>query len=169
MAQVSTEEPPGSTGGPRRDRRPPRTLALQGLVNRLVRGLLRAPGISRGIGRRLVALHVVGRRSGRHFEVPVAYTRHEGDLLVGTPFAWGRNLRSGEPVQLRFKGQLRTADVRVITDESGVVEHYALLAADNHNFARFNGIGFGPDGRPAPEDLHRAWSGGARVIRLTLR
>jgi hypothetical protein len=31
----------------------------------------------------------------------------------------------------------------VMTDESGVVEHFAMMARDNHQFANFNKIGAG--------------------------
>ena len=144
-------------------------LALQGLANRVVRGLLRTPLLCRGVGRRLVTLYVVGRRSGRRYTVPVAYTRHEGTLLIGTPFAWGRNLRTGEPVNIRLKGRRRPADVRVFTDEAGVTEHYAVMARDNHAFATFNKIGLDRDGNPDPDDLRLAWAAGARAIQLTPR
>jgi deazaflavin-dependent oxidoreductase (nitroreductase family) len=144
-------------------------MALQGLANWLVRGLLRAPLLSRGAGNHLITLYVVGRKSGKHYTLPVAYTRHEGILLIGSPFAWGRNLRTGEPVEVRFKGRRRLADVRVLTDEAAVVEDYAVMARDNRNFARFNKIGFDRRGNPDPTDLHLAWAAGARVFRLTLR
>lgn len=145
------------------------TMAFQGLVNRLVRGLLRAPLLSRGAGRQLITLYVVGRKSGKRYSVPVAYTLHEGVLLIGSPFAWGRNLRTGEPVEVRFKGRRRLADVRVLTDEAAVVEDYAVMARANRNFARFNKIGFDRHGDPQPSDLHLAWAAGARAFRLTLR
>jgi deazaflavin-dependent oxidoreductase (nitroreductase family) len=145
------------------------TLALQGLVNRIVRGLLRTPLLCRLVGKRLITVYVVGRKSGRRYAVPVAYTRHNGTLLIGTPFAWARNLRTGEPVQIRLAGQRRSADVQVLTDETGVVEHYALMARDNHQFARFNKIGFDQRGNPRPGDLHLAWAAGARVALLTPR
>ena len=64
------------------------TLKAQNLVNRIIRGLLRTPLLSRLAGRRLVTVYVTGRTSGRRYAVPVAYTRHEGDLLIGTPFGW---------------------------------------------------------------------------------
>ncbi len=145
------------------------TLAWQGLANRIVRGLLRTPLVCRLAGRRLITVYAVGRKSGRHYTVPVAYTRHDGSLLIGTPFAWGRNLRTGEPVDIRLKGKRRPAEVQVRTDEAGVVELYAVMARDNHSFAKFNKIGFGPAGTPDPEDLHLAWAAGARAIRLTPR
>lgn len=145
------------------------TLPLQGLVNRVVRGLLGAPLLGRLMGRRLVTVYAVGRRSGRNYAVPVAYTRQNGVLLVGTQFSWARNLRTGEPVQIRLLGKRRSADVQVVTDESGVVEHFAMMARDNHQFAKFNKIGLDQNGEPRPDDLHRAWAAGARVVLLTPR
>ena len=145
------------------------TLAAQSLVNRIIRGLMRTPLLSRLVGSRLITVYVVGRKSGRHYTVPVAYTRHEGDLLIGSPFGWGRNLRTGEPVEIRLKGRRRLADVQVLTDEGDVVDAYAVMARDNRNFARFNKIGFDERGDPDPADLHLAWAAGARVFRLTLR
>ena len=145
-----------------------RTMAFQGVANRVVRGLLRVPLVSRGIGRRLVTVYVLGRRSGKRYAIPVAYTRHGDLLLVGTPFRWARNLRSGDQVQVRFMGRRCTADVHVLVDEDEVVADYAVIARDNHNFARFNKIRFDPHGNPDALDLHRAWRAGARVLRLTL-
>lgn len=145
------------------------TLPLQGVVNRLTRGLLRAPLLSRVAGKRLITIYLVGRKSGRHYAVPVAYTRRNGSLLVGSQFAWARNLRTGEPVHIRLAGKRRPADVRVLTDEAGVVEHLAVMAKDNHQFARFNRISLDQSGNPVPEDLHLAWTAGARVAVLTPR
>jgi deazaflavin-dependent oxidoreductase (nitroreductase family) len=147
----------------------PQTMAWQGLANWLVRGVLRTPLLSRAAGNFLITLYVVGRKSGKRYVVPVAYTRHEGSLLIGTPFGWGRNLHTGEPVEVRLRGRRRLADVRVLTDEPAVVADYAVMARDNRNFARFNKIGFDRDGNPDPADLHRAWVGGARAFRLSPR
>ena len=152
------------TSGPRAQ-----TLAVQGLVNRVIRGLLRTPLLCRVVGNRMITVYAVGRKSGRHYAIPVAYTRHDGIILIGTPFAWGRNLRTGERVDIRFKGKRRPADVHVLTDEAGVLELYTVMARDNHNFAKFNKIGFDTAGNPNPDDLHLAWAAGARAIRLTPR
>ena len=159
-----TDHPAGAVTSPRAQ-----TLPAQAVVNRMVRGLLRVPLLSRMVGGRLVTVYVVGRKSGRRYAVPVAYTRHEGDLLIGSPFGWGRNLRTGEPVTIQLRGRRRPADVRVIADEPGVVDAYATMARDNHAFAKFNQIGFDGDGDPVPADLHQAWAAGARAFRLTPR
>lgn len=162
------DETAGAPGAAQEDGRA-QPMALQGVANWIVRGLLRVPLVAGGIGKRLITLYVVGRKSGKHYTVPVAYTPHEGVLLIGSPFGWGRNLRTGEPLEVRYKGRRRTADVTVRTDEAGVVEDYAVIARENHNFAGFNKIGFDAQGNPVPADLHRAWTLGARVFRLTLR
>jgi deazaflavin-dependent oxidoreductase (nitroreductase family) len=146
-----------------------RTLAFQSAANRVVRTLLRTPLLARLVGSRLLTVHAVGRKTGKHYAVPVAYCRHEGALLFGTEFGWVRNLRTGEPVEIQLKGRRRTADVVVTTDEAGVVADYAILARDNHQFARFNRITLDAAGEPDPADLHRCWAAGARSVRLAPR
>lgn len=145
------------------------TLAFQGAANRVVRLLLRTPLLARLVGARLVTLYVVGRKSGKRYTVPVAYSRHEGALLFATEFRWARNLRTGEPVDIRFKGRRRPADVVVTTDEAGVVADYAFLARDNHQFARFNRIALDATGEPDADDLRKCWAAGGRSVRLTPR
>ena len=63
-------------------------MASQGLANLVARELLRTPLLCRVVGVRLITIYVMGRKSGRHYAVPVAHTRHDGALLVGTPFGW---------------------------------------------------------------------------------
>ncbi len=144
-------------------------MRLQNAVNRVVRGLLATPGISRGIGARLVTLYVVGRKSGRRYAIPVAYTRQGEKLLIGTPFAWGKNLRSGEPIEIRLQGARRRAGVEAFSDEPSVLDHYATLCHDNAQFAKFNKIGLDAHGNPNADDLHAAWAAGARSFLLTPR
>ena len=145
------------------------TLRFQGVANRVVRVLLATPLLARLVGARLLTVYVVGRKSAKRYTVPVAYTRHEGALLFATEFRWARNLRTGEPVDVRYRGRRRTADVTVTTDEAGVIADYGTLARDNHQFARFNRIAFDAAGEPDPDDLRRCWAAGGRSIRLTPR
>lgn len=141
----------------------------QGAANAMVRGLLRTPLLCRVVGGRLLTMYVFGRKSGRCYAVPVSYTPLNEVLVVGTPFGWGKNLRTGEPVDIRFKGRRRPAAVTVFTDEQGVSERYALMARDNRSFATFNSIRFDAAGNPEPADLHAAWAAGARAFELALR
>jgi deazaflavin-dependent oxidoreductase (nitroreductase family) len=146
-----------------------RISAMQRIANRIVRGLLAAPLVSKGIGARLMTVYAVGRKSGRRYSIPVAYTRHEGALLIGTPFGWAKNLRAGEPVTIRLKGRKVAADVQVFTSEEDVTRLYAVMCRDNRTFAGFNKIRLGPGGEPDAGDLHDAWAAGARTFLLTPR
>jgi hypothetical protein len=146
-----------------------RPLRAQRLANRIVRGVLRTPLLCRLAGKRLITLHIVGRKSGQRYVIPVAYTRRGEVLLVGTPAGWSRNVRRGQPMTIRLKGRLRTAEVEVVADEAGVVADYDTITRDNHQFAKFNSIGFDASGAPDRGDLHLAWAAGARVLRLTPR
>jgi deazaflavin-dependent oxidoreductase (nitroreductase family) len=144
------------------------TSRFQPVVNRVARALLGLPGLSRVVGRRLITLYVVGRRTGRRYTVPVAYTPYEGTLLIGTAAGWAKNLRTGEPVEVRHRGRRRRAAVRVHTDEAEVVRYYAAICRDNRTFASFNRIALDADGAPDPHDLHLAWAAGARVLQLSV-
>ena len=85
-------------------------------MNRIVRGLLRTPLLGRVVGSRLITVYVVGRKSGRRYTVPVAYTRHDGALLIGTPFGWGRNLRTGRAGHDPAQGRPQTSGRQVLSD-----------------------------------------------------
>ena len=101
--------------------------------------------------------------------MPVSYLARGDGLLIGTSFGWARNLRTDEPVAFRFKGTIRLADVQILTAEPDVVTAYAHMAAANPAFARFSRVHVDQDGHANQRDLHLAWVGGARVIKLTPR
>jgi deazaflavin-dependent oxidoreductase (nitroreductase family) len=140
---------------------------MQGLVNAITRTALKTPGVARGIGRKLILLHVVGRKTGKHYDIPIAYMEHEGKVLVGTPFGWVKNLHTGDPLDVHYKGDRRTAQVEVVDDEEGVVELFRLMCKDNHAFAKFNNIHLDEKGEPEEQDLHAAYGFGARAVLLT--
>jgi hypothetical protein len=75
------------------------------MVNRLAVALLDAPVLGRIVGRRLVKIRYVGRRSGKTVELPVGYRRSGNDIIIGVaaPDAktWWRNfLGDGAPIEL---------------------------------------------------------------------
>jgi hypothetical protein len=71
-------------------------------------------------------------------------------------------------VHIRLEDKRRPADVEVMADHASVVEHLAVMARDNHQFAMFNEIGLDQCGDLRPEDLQLAWAAGASVALLTL-
>lgn len=78
-------------------------------VVRLVNGaavfLINAPVVGRLIGRGLVVIRYVGRRSGETFEIPVGYRRSGSSLIIGVTAAdaktrWRNFLGEGGPITL---------------------------------------------------------------------
>lgn len=142
---------------------------IQGALNSVMRLLLRTPGLGSIVGRRLMVLHVIGRKSGRRYDIPVAYTRHEGALLIGTTLhPWVKNIRKDAPLEVSMGGPRRTADAEVCTDVETVMRLFEAIARDNKQNARFNGIGFDASDNPNKADIYQTWQQGGAVIRLTL-
>ncbi|BDT99325.1 MULTISPECIES: nitroreductase/quinone reductase family protein [Nocardia] len=140
----------------------------QAVMNGVVRALLRVPGLSGIVGKRLMILHVVGRKSGKVYDVPLAYTTHGDNLLIGTALRpWVKNLRAGTPVQASFGGKPRTFDPVVHTTEADVLRLYEIIARDNKQNAKYNGIGFTADGSPSKADIYQTWQQGGVVVELT--
>ncbi|WP_328392238.1 hypothetical protein [Nocardia sp. NBC_00416] len=139
----------------------------QGVTNLLVRTLLRVPGLSSVVGKRLVTLHVVGRKSGRTYDVPVAYTVHGQSLLIGTALRpWVKNLAPGTPVTASRGGRPEQFDPLVHTGTDDVVHLFEVIARDNKTNAGFNGIGFDAEGNPNKADIYQTWQQGGVVIEL---
>jgi hypothetical protein len=64
-------------------------------VNAFFSRLAHAPLLGRVIRRRLIVIRYVGRRSGKTFETPVAYSRRGDDVTIAVAFpdnkSWWRN------------------------------------------------------------------------------
>lgn len=103
---------------------------LNRTVNPIVRAVLRSPAHPLLSGH-LMLLTVTGRRSGRTFTFPVAYTQ-DGDRLTVTldwpeRKRWWRNLRGGAPIAVELRGVRRTGTGVARGDErEGVTVEIAL-------------------------------------------
>ena len=53
------------------------------MVNKMATALLDTPVLGRIVGRGLVKLRYVGRRSGRTVQLPVGYRRSGNDVVIG--------------------------------------------------------------------------------------
>jgi hypothetical protein len=100
---------------------------LVGIFNNGFVGLMNAPVIGRFVGRGLVVVRYVGRRSGKTIETPVGY-RRSGDTLKINVMApdsktWWRNfLGDGAPITLvNLDGADRTGHGTAARDEKGRV------------------------------------------------
>lgn len=103
-------------------------------ANPAVRAVLSSP-LHPLLSRRLALITVIGRRSGRRYTFPVGY-RQDGDRVVvnvGWPERkqWWRNLRDGDPVEMRIRGHRRVGRAQARGDERTGVTVEVQLRPDH--------------------------------------
>ncbi|RLK09623.1 deazaflavin-dependent oxidoreductase (nitroreductase family) [Micromonospora sp. M71_S20] len=93
-----------------------------------MRWFLSTPRRAQRVGRHLLLLHVVGRRSGRELVFPVAY-RDGGDgrLLVLTNSPWRVNLRDRPDIAVTLLGRRLAARAQLVEDPDLVAQVYHSL------------------------------------------
>lgn len=97
------------------------------LVNPVMIRLL-SSGFSHGPSRHLLVLHVVGRHSGRVYNVPVGHRRSShGGRVVITASNWRTNLRGVDAVELTYQGERQSVRSHLLEEPSEVAEVYREL------------------------------------------
>ena len=130
------------------------------LVNPAILRLLRSPMHFLLSGGTLV-LTVMGKKSGRQYDVPLNYVPAEdGDLVCFTGKGWSgwwRNVGSeGVPAEVTLRGSRLDATVRRIEDAAAVERGLRAFLARFPSNAKPFGVSLGNGGLPDPEDLARA-------------
>jgi hypothetical protein len=97
-----------------------------GVVNARVAVLADSPRWGRLVGRHIVIITYVGRRSGRTFSTPVGYRRASDEITIGVRFpdakTWWRNfLGVGGPLALHLDGTDRSGHAVARRDDRGSV------------------------------------------------
>ncbi len=103
------------------------------IMNVPVAALANSPRFGRLVSRNITMVTYTGRRSGRTFNIPVAY-RHSADQIKITPNlpdakTWWRNfLGDGAPLTLSLDGTQRPGHAVAQRDENGHVTVMVRLA-----------------------------------------
>lgn len=141
------------------------TSRRQRAVNRMMRGILNSPlhGLMSG---RLTLLYVTGRKSGARYAVPLAYTDHEGQILLVSDGTWVRNLRGGATVEVQHHGRRITTTPEVAEDPDRAWEIAVALLPPNPVLRRFQQIELDEAGLPRRDQFDAARARGARFIAL---
>ena len=106
---------------------PPRWLLK--LVNPLMVWRLRRPfgGVSR---RKLMVLHVVGRKTGRRYSVPVERRLVEGRLCTFSDGSWRHNVRGGAAIEVTIDGETKPAHAELEEDPGRIARIFLELIED---------------------------------------
>jgi hypothetical protein len=95
-------------------------------INPLLRWLA-ASRLHRPLDGSLVVLHVTGRRTGRHYDIPVGYVRLGDRLLVTTQHRWRTNLRGRQSLDATVSGVRRTVRLRLDEDPVSIARTYEAV------------------------------------------
>lgn len=156
----STTDPEKGVSASRR-RRQARVMRA---VNVPMRYVLQLP-FETPLSRRLMLLHVTGRKSGRAYRQPVSYVTDGATLLTPGGGQWKHNLRDGEPVRIRKGGRDIFARPQRIAEPSEVARLLGVMTAANPMLNRFVPIPRTADGRFEPAGLANAIKHGFRIVR----
>jgi hypothetical protein len=103
-------------------RKPP--LRLIRTINPLVRRLLHSRA-HRWFDSAVLLLHIRGRRTGLHYDIPVGYHHGHGPLWVFTDSRWRVNLRRGADIQITLNGVRTPMRAELEEDPEQVAKVYA--------------------------------------------
>lgn len=95
---------------------PPRWL-ISHLVNPVARRMLRHDG---KIGEEILLLRFDGRKTGRHYEVPVSYRRIDDRFALFTNSGWRHNFHGGRQVEIVLHGEAIEARATLLADPEKV-------------------------------------------------
>ena len=120
----------------------------------------------------LALLRFEGRRSGKHYEVPVEYHELDGEPLILTASGWKRNLRGGADVELIHDGRTIPMRAELVEDADEVASIYERLLRQlgvEGMKAQRIGLEVEVDRIPTSAEIATAVRGKRAVVRLRPR
>ncbi len=111
-----------------------------------------------------------GRKTGRHFTIPVSAHQLDGDLYVVLVANWKYNFRDGAPADVYFRGKKTAMRGHLVTDRSTVADitHRLAQSYGARRAQRMMGMKFRNQQVPTVADWEQAVDRlGIATIRLT--
>ncbi len=113
--------------------------AIKRALNKVPAALLRSP-LHGLMSKRFLLLTFNGRKSGKRYDIPVAYARDGDAFSMTTDSRWWKNLRGesgvGVPVRLRVRGKEYEGVGESITNEGEVTRVLKLLLEEQPGYGR---------------------------------
>jgi hypothetical protein len=146
---------------------PPETLLK--VMNPAVKLLLRTP-LAGGLGRQMMVLNFKGRKSGRHFSVPVSAHKLDNALYALANAGWTANFTEGATADVLHAGKTTQMRGELIRDPATVADlaHRAAQSYGAKTAQRIMGLKFRDDSVPSlAEFTEAAQREKIRAVRFT--
>lgn len=72
----------------------------------------------------LLLLHITGRRTGHHYDIPIRHHDIDGRLTIFTAGPWRANLRSGADIEITHHGRRQPVHADLTEDPAAVAAVY---------------------------------------------
>jgi len=131
--------------------------AILRAVNPILRFLLHTP-VMGAARKQLMVLSFHGRKTGRHYTIPLSAHRIGNDLYALTGAAWRRNFRDGAPAEVFHDGRRTTMRGELFQDPSVVADLYRRCS-ESHGVKgakRMIGLKFRDERIPTLEEFTEA-------------
>ena len=138
-------------------------------VNPAVKFLLGTP-LGGSLRRQMMVLNFTGRKSGRHYSIPVSAHRLDNALYALASAGWTANFRDGATAEVLWDGKKTTMRGELIRDPATVADlsHRAAESYGAKNAQRMMGLKFRDDRVPTLEEFtEAAQRDGMRAVKLT--
>ena len=133
-------------------------------LNRFMRPVLSLP-FRTPLSSRLMLVHYVGRKTGKHYRQPLSYVI-DGDVLL-TPGGgtWTLSLADGAPVTARLGGKDITLQPELVSDPSEVGVLLERMSERNPALVKFVPLPRDTEGHFEQAPLEAALQHGFRIVR----
>jgi hypothetical protein len=127
------------------------------VVNPIMKLLLHTPfaGAARN---QLMVVNFAGRKSGRHYSIPLSAHLIDGILYAMTSETWKNNFRDGAAAQVLHDGKTTTMRGELITDKALIADLYSRCAESYgvKRAERAMGLGFRDHQMPTRDQFAEA-------------
>ena len=127
------------------------------VVNPIIKLLLRTP-LAGGARNQLMVVNFTGRKSGRHYSIPLSAHLIDGILYALSGATWKYNFRDGATSQVLHDGKTTTLRGELIEDKALVTDLYSR-AAESYGAKRAEramGLKFADHRVPSHDDFAKA-------------
>jgi hypothetical protein len=138
-------------------------------VNPAVKFLLGTP-LGGGLRRQMMVLNFTGRKSGRHYSLPVSAHRLDDALYALASAGWTANFRDGATAEVLWDGKKTTMRGELIRDPATVaaLSHRVAESYGATTAQRMMGLKFRDNRVPTIEEFtEAAQRDGMRAVKLT--
>ena len=128
--------------------KPPMPKFMYKVANPVIKAILRSP-LHGLMSKSLMVLSFQGRKTGRHYSIPVGYLEQGGSLFAFSHSSWSKNFRGGAPVSVRLRGQERRGTATIMEAPAAIRAVVRAMAAKHGEaMAKRMGLEMGKDGSP---------------------